>query len=462
MVVKVLKYIGPFLRMNLLKNENIENQLFHLSKEAIYHIVLNSKCGIVIPFNQLKIKNIPNSDINTFKSFSPLLCVYKKANPKLVLDGTHYCWDIDTFKSDIDIWSNAAMTLSIMELYRYYSKLKEKDVLKYNIGSLYYQLSKKQLEFFATYLRNEDGVFVDKKHIRDLTDKDLNFEDESKKFKYSSQALLMAAFYRCATINPSKLLEDYKNFSFDILKMLLRCKGEIYCSSMEELIKLCFALNLFYKYSKCDEEKPLLLDIWDIIEENLASVSKIEYKCFCAINSMLLYKNTGFLKYKAIYEDLIKELMDYYDNEKYIFNKGIDVKEIKYSSEEIVLYLICMLMYFNENNTEEENIPVDIFKQLVINSGIILSWPDAPNLDDVERYAGFCCNAESLIDEQNFRLPSMPIPEKCELAPIFIKNVIYNIKKDSFEKCKATFDSSVNFILFFLILLFETDKHILS
>ena len=78
MVVNIMKYIGPFLRINTLDKSNIENQLLHLSKETLKYLVLESKCGITLPIKELKIKTAPNIDINTISSFSPLLCIYKK------------------------------------------------------------------------------------------------------------------------------------------------------------------------------------------------------------------------------------------------------------------------------------------------------------------------------------------------------------------------------------------------
>ena len=45
--VKNLRYIGPYFRMNKLSYKEINGQLFHLSKEAIRTLVLESKCGLV-------------------------------------------------------------------------------------------------------------------------------------------------------------------------------------------------------------------------------------------------------------------------------------------------------------------------------------------------------------------------------------------------------------------------------
>jgi hypothetical protein len=173
-----LKYIGPFLRINKLNKENVEHQLFYLAKESLKQIVLYSKCGIQTPLKELKVKNIPNFDINTFKDVSPLLCAYKKANTKLINIDNSLCWDADKFKREINIDSNSLMTLCLLELHDYYSQFKNIDANKYNLSRLYLLLCKKQLEFYASYFRNEEGVFIDKKDISDLFTGELNFEEK--------------------------------------------------------------------------------------------------------------------------------------------------------------------------------------------------------------------------------------------------------------------------------------------
>ena len=72
--MKILKYIGPFFRMNSLRQEEINSQLFYLSKEAVKTIVLESKCGLVSSIKNFKNLS-PSFDINTMNNFSPLLCV---------------------------------------------------------------------------------------------------------------------------------------------------------------------------------------------------------------------------------------------------------------------------------------------------------------------------------------------------------------------------------------------------
>ena len=156
MVVEVLKYIGPFLRINALNRENVEKQLHYFTRESFKHIVLSSKFGKTTSMHDLKVKNIPNFDISTFKKNSPLLCIYKKANPKLSEENSS--WDEGTFKKEICISSNAFMTMSLLDYCHYYEQFKDIDNELYSTGKLYSLLAKKQLDFFSSHLRNSEGV----------------------------------------------------------------------------------------------------------------------------------------------------------------------------------------------------------------------------------------------------------------------------------------------------------------
>jgi hypothetical protein len=103
----------------------------------------------------------------------------------------------------------------------------------------------------------------------------------------------------------------------------------------------------------------------------------------------------------------------------------------------------------NDDETESDDIILDIFKRQLVDSGIILSWPEAPDLNDVERYRNYSLRSEDLIEEQNFRMPSIPSPENYELASVFAKHVTYSKKKEAFRDSKVSFDSYKNMLIFF-------------
>lgn len=463
MVVEILKYIGPFLRMNSLSRENVEKQLLHYAKESFKHIVLNSKCGITTSINDFKVKNIPNFDISTFKKNSPLLCVYKKANPKLSQENNHYKWDEDTFKKEINIYSNAYMTLTLTELFDYYESFKDNSDKLYALGKVYELLSKKQLDFYSSNLRNIEGLFVDKKDCSDVITGDYIFEEKGKKYKFSDQALLMAAYYKTSTLPEIKDAEAYKNFSMDILNMFIEAQNELYNLSFEETNKVCLAINIFNNYSKNTYSTNMIIDLCDLLIDKIdehASVveDSIEYSCLTYINLLLAYKSTSLLKFKEASEKLHESLINIYDNDSGIFIKNSDKKELDFSCQDIVLYLVTLLLHSKHFDYDNLSIVTNVFKRQFINSGIVLSWPDAPPLDSPERYAKHSLRSEDLLEEHNFRMPTIATPESNELAPVLIKSIQYSKKKESFSQGKLTFDSTKNMPLLFMIIYLLDDS----
>lgn len=454
-----LNYIGPFLRLNPLTIPHIKGQLFHLAKESMKHIVLNSKCGVTIPIKELK-TNTSNIDINIINSFSPLLCVYKKANPKLIFENGLAFWNEEGFKKEISIGSNALMTLAILELADYYAQFAEIDSKKYILHSIYLELAKKQLEFFAANLRNEEGLFVDKKDISNPENKQLLLKEKSNKFKFSDQALLMAAYYKYSLMDEKNTEDEFKKFSYDILNMFFQFNDELYSLSLEEKSKLCFALNLFLHDSNDIKAKTLLFDITELLVEECESISYVEMEnsefellSMILIDLSLFSLNTGIIKFKEIQDKIYNKLISNYNSDLGIFINSTESKEITFSSSEIILYIVCILLHNElENTDEDKRIITDVFKRQISDSGIVLSWPDVPDINDAERYKNFSLKSEDLLDEQYFKMPSNASTEKTEAAPIFIKYVTFNIKNESFKQGKSTFDSTKNMFLFFIII----------
>ncbi len=466
MVVLYLKFIGPFLRINSLNENNISSQLFHLSKESLNRIVLHSKCGIPIAPQELN-KHMPKTDFNSIKGFSPLLCVYKKASAKLSTENHKLCWNTEKFKKEIPILSNALMTLCLLELCDYYKGFKAIDKKKYSNYEIYSALAKCQLQFYVSNLRNVDGVFVDKLHDSELFSEDLVLSDKKNTFKFSEQAFLMNAYYRYSMLFEEDLKKDensyakeYRKFSLDILNLFMDCREYIYENSFSEKLKLFSALNLFYNYSRMDDLKPLLLDLYDLILEEYhmgatdKSDDKVLYDSLLLLNSNFMYKNLNFLRAKEFSEDLHKNLISIYDKDLGLYVKTPEEKTCEYNSTELISYLMSLITFnktFEDDIEDDDNSIIEsVYKNGIANSGLVLSWPDTPNLNDPERYRDFYKDSENLLDEDYFRMQTLPTPENNELAPVFVKKITYNRKKHEFKVSKSSFYSTKNMTIFFM------------
>lgn len=465
--MKNLRYIGPFFRMNSLSEKEINGQLFYLSKEAVKTIVLNSRCGLV---SQIKKYNKLSSsiDITTKSNFSPLLCVYRKASPTFIHSKNSNGFDEETFKKEINPSTNALMSLCLLELLDYYRSFENTDKSIYSINEIYKNLTKDQLDFYSSHLRNREGVFVDKKNLLENNAKNFNLVDKDKKFKFSDQAFMMIAYYLYSIKNPTdESAELYKEFSDQILKMFCDFKDQIYECSLDEICKVVLSLNLLYSYSDNNNEelKDLIIDLSDYamgkFDEKDYYIDSLDTASLCSIVLTLSYKHTKIISFSEKTTEIINRLYTLYYEEKGAFYKLSSKKEIKYSCFDITFYVLAFIIYQNiiSNSTEYKLMISTVYKKFIINSGLITSWPEAPTLDDYERYRGFTLNSNDMVDESYFRMPNIPTPDSTGSAPIFNKYVTYNKRKDSFSVGKSSFDSYRNFLNFFLIIHLFKDEY---
>ena len=461
--MKNLRYIGPFFRMNSLSEKEINGQLFYLSKEAVKTIVLQSKCGLVSKIK--KNKSSSSIDITTNSNFSPLLCVYRKASANFIHSKNSNGFDEDTFKKEINPSTNALMTLCLLELLDYYRTFENIDNNIYAINEIYKNLTKEQLDFYSTNLRNTEGVFVDKKNLLENNYKNFNLVDKDKKFKFSDQAFMMIAYYLYSIKNPNdEVSGTYKEFSSQILNMFCNFKDEIYECSLDEVCKVLLSLNILYGYKETPDLKDLIIDLADYamckFDEKDYYIDSLDTASLCSIVLTLSYKHTKILTFLEKTTEIINRLYTLYDEDKGAFYKLSSKKEIKYSCFDITFYILAFIVYEDviKSSSEYRNMVSTIYKKFIINSGLITSWPEAPTLDDYERYRSFSLNSSDMIDESYFRMPNIPTPESTGVAPIFNKYITYNKRKDSFSVNKNTFDSYRNFLNFFLIIhLFKDD-----
>ena len=452
-----MRYIGPFFRMNSLSTKEISGQLFHLSKESIKTLVLNSKCGLLAQVRTSKKSSI--NDISILNNFSPLLCLYRKASPLFIHSKSSQGFDEATFKKEINPSTGAFMTLCLLELGEYYSHYNKGNR---NIASLekpFKYLAKEQLQFYSENLRNNEGLFVDKKNISDGNSKGYSLVDKDGKFKFSDQAFMMAAYLLYSHYNDSdKISEEYNKFSHEILDMFKNYKSALYDLSFNEALLVFFALNIFYKYSSDSDAKKLILDLGDFL------ITKFQEKDYyldsiddCALFSICLmeaYKHTDIISFKEMAKEITEKLISLYDSEKNIFVKLSDKKESKYSCLEVNSYLLCMLMYSLQEDKPAElrSIISGIYRKFFVNGGLLTSWPEAPTLDEVERYKKLSLRSDDMLDETYFRMPVLPTPKSTGLAPVFVKSLTYSKRKDSLSSKRSSFDSNKNMFNFFLII----------
>lgn len=458
-----MRYIGPFFRMNSLSQNEISGQLFYLSKESVKTLVLNSKCGLLAQIRSSKKSSI--NDISILNNFSPLLCLYRKASPMFIHSKTSHGFEESSFRKEINPSTNAFMTLSLLELSDYYSNYSDDNRNVVSLEKPYLYLAKEQLQFYSENLRNDEGLFVSKKNTSEANSKGYTLINKDDKFKFSDQAFMMDAYFLYSYLNKNDTeSSEYSKFANEILSLFIDYKDALYDLSFSENIQILLALNIYYKYSKNHAAKELIIDLGDFL------INKFDEKDYyidnlddCALFSICLmesYKHTGIISFKDSYKEVNEKLLSLYNSDKNMFVKISDKKEIKYSCLEINLYLLCLLIYSSEEDKTNELKPIlsSFYRKFYVNSGLLASWPDAPTLDEVERYRNLSLRADDMLEETYFRMPMLPTPKSSGIASIFIKSLIYSKKKDTFTASKLSFDSNKNMFSFYLIIYLLKDK----
>ncbi|WP_066871662.1 hypothetical protein [Clostridium mediterraneense] len=461
-----MKYIGSFFRMNSISAKEIESQLLFFSRESVKHLVLDSRCGVPISQKTLK-KSFESRQYNNIKELNPIMAIYKKAKPNIYYSKHSKTWDETTFKKEILISSNALMTLNLLKLASYYKNFKDIDDDLYNLSLTYIKLAKIQLDFYYKNLRNTEGFFVDKKNISSSNNSYPELVDKSSSFSFSDQAYMMLAYYLYSTMTTdTNESRNFKNFSFEILDMFDNRKEFLYDESFEECCHICFVFNIMYELSQNTKCKNLLLDMSDFIlsryQDNAVDTKNLNLTTMTSLNLYLSYRNTKMLVFKEAFMDICKYFKTIYNDELSTFIKPGDKKDVKYYNIELILYLVNLLLYNREDDSDKENDKLisEFFKNSIVNSSIITSFPDPPTLDSSERYKHFSLRSTDLLDDLMFNMPETNNPSSTLLAPVYLKNTVYSKKKRTFSSSKTSFESFPNLFVDFLIICLFNDDYI--
>lgn len=448
--------------MNKLSQKEIKGQLFHFSKEAVKTLVLESKCGLVDSLKNYT-KTSSSIDINTTGNISPLLCIYRKSSPNYIHSKNYNGFDEDSFKRDIEPITNALMTINILNLSKYYDSFKDGDENLYSYSLLYRQLAKEQLNFYSVNLRNAEGVFIQKKNISENNSRNFNLTDKDTKFNFSDQAFMMVAYTLYSVLfSDDDIAIEYQNFATEILEVLIEYKEKIYELPFNEILKILLAVNLYFGYTGSEDAKNLIIDLTDFLinkfDEKDYYVDSLDTASLFALVLMLSYEHTLILSFKEKAKEIITKLTSLYDEEKELYLKLSSRKELKYSSFDLTFYFFALNHYatlFNEVNYYKDTLS-SLYRKCFVNSGIISCWPEAPSLDDPERYKNLSLKADDMLDEIFFRMPTMSTPTNLGVAPIFNKYVTYSKKRGTFSSSISSFDSYRNMFIHSLIIhLFE-------
>lgn len=443
-------HLGNFLKLSSLNSPITEYQLFNFSKESLKQIFLNSKCGEII--NGKEFKNKPsNADLVGTKNIYPLICLYKKAKPKIKTEKNILNWKDHKIKKKVDILSNAYMSLSLLTLAEYYNEIikdekKRKEIFKFYVSSV-----KCQLKYYINNFRNEIGLFVNKFSQKNENKKESTpiFESLDNSIDFSSQAYLMICFFKCSNMlkdtSPYKI--PFLNFSYEIEKMFIDFKNDILECPPKKLVELLSAFQLYLNSKDTPSENFINL-LFNIVETllqkiSLSSIGTYEkillYKTFLYLKSYILDKNLiSFTNANNLMSEYLWEFQDFLNNSNFEANEILN-------AEDLVSYQI----YLIETNKQKS---INFYNETFLPSKIFTCFPNIPKKYESEKYFHFEHREQNIIPDKFFKPNSYKTMNEMNLTPIICKNLYFLQDKNKFSKPKQKFDSSINMKLIFFIL----------
>lgn len=443
-------HLGNYLKLSSLNSPIVEYQLFNFSKESLKQIFLNSKCGEIINGKEFKDKP-SNSDLVGTKNIYPLICLYKKAKPKIKTQKNILNWKDHKIKKKIDILSNAYMSLSLLILAEYYNEIIKDEKKRREIVKFYVSSVKCQLKYYIHNFRNEIGLFVNKygKKCENKKDFTQTFESSDNKIDFSAQAYLMICFLKCSNMlkdtSPYKI--PFLNFSYEIEKMFIDFKDDILNSPPKKLVELISAFQLYLNLKDTPNENflNLLFEISEILLQkiSLSSIGTYEKiileKTFSYLKSYINNKNLTSFEY---INNLISEYL--WEFQDFLNNKNFEITEILNAKD-----LIAYQVYLCETNKQKSN---DFYNETFLTSKIFTCFPNIPKKYESEKYFHFEHKEQNIIPDKFFKPNSYKTMDETNLTPIICKNLYFLQEKNKFSKPKQKFDSSINMKLIFFIL----------
>lgn len=362
-----------------------------------------------------------------------LKCSYKKGKPFLPFVDSNssgkYLWDSSSFNKAI---YPSAQAFSILSL------LKAMDLLKSQDGLLAYLMhltAQNFYNFLATYMRNEDGLFIA------VEDKTRNINDElkiktiQKEAKIIDQILIHEAllylYNSSLDNNETSSIERYKVEKDNLFNFIFENCNQILELSSKEISLIISSLSRCYDITQNDEEKTkyhlLVFLLCAELESRIKITGEIQRNSLDTLISSII---THFRALSALLEGhhitrmenfkdaairIYNTLLDLYDPYYSLFIQG-NYSKISYSIRDIAeIIKSLLLVYISTEDEKTLNILNDLYSFTIENSSII------PSIS--QRKTNFM-NYEVMMPEI--------IPNTLDVykAPVFIKSFRISCKKN--------------------------------
>ena len=451
--------------INLPENhDNLSSIALKLSCMSITNVewsCLHSGAGIIHSSGEKPHRGSADSPSSVYH----LKCLYKKSKPVFskLPEGTHksepLCWEDKSFSRIITPDSQAMAILSMCscaELLYSTDPALASSLIK-NAG--YYR------DFSSTYMRGSDGLFISMEDKTKALDEEPKLKPCSKNGKLSDQALMHEAASYLYSIACQDTLKDflpaeaqqYRDEKESLFRFLQDNMSQLLSSSTKEIsICICsFArcLSLEVDPEITNRLKEFVCLLCAELETRIRITGEVETgpdsleTCsmmthFRASNAMLEgYRAVGIFKFKELGILIYNCLEDLYSPDLKLYMEN-GVSKVTCSIRDIADMLKLQLLKYQLDNDAQAGRRLEaMYGVLIENSSIMQSRPGT----------GYS------VMGQVISLPDH-IPDTISIgrAPVFVKSIKFNLKKDVSIKASKHFNSlyslyaSYTFLHYFL------------
>lgn len=398
-------------------------------------------------------------------NISYLKCLYKKSKPVFLKPPDHsdldeaLSWDDKSFSRVISPASQAMAILSMCTCAEllYPSDPQLAASLAKNAGYC--------MDFSSGFMRNSDGLFITMEDKTKILDEELKLKPCSKNARPSDQVLMheaAACLYNATSQESMKELlspqaEQYKQEAESILSFIRENLPQLLSSSSKDL-SVCIS-----SFSRClrfenysthmDEIKELISILCAELETRIRITGEVEsgpdsfntssMMTHIKVASAMLegYEVSGILKFKELGIRVYNYLEDLYNPDIKLYIEGSPSKTTC-SIRDLADIMKLQLMKYNlDSDIKTGKRLEDMYSTLIEKSGIMQSSP----------------GRQLNIGGQLISFPEhIPDAMSTGRAPVFVKSIKFNLKKETGAKASKHFNSlyslyaSYTFLHYFL------------
>lgn len=398
-------------------------------------------------------------------NISYLKCLYKKSKPVFLKFQDHsnmdeaVFWDDKSFSRTITPASQAMAILSMCACAElmYPTDPQLSISLVKNAGYC--------MDFSSSFMRNPDGLFIAVEDKTKMLDEELKLKPCSKNARLSDQVLMheaAACLHNITCQESMKELispktEEYRQEAENILRFMHENLPWLLSSSSKELSICISSLSRCLSLENCsasiNEINELICTLCAELETRIRITGEVESSPESLNTSSMMthvkvanamlegYEASGILKFKELGVRVYDYLEDLYNPDLKLYIEGNPSKTTCSIRDIADIMKLQLIRYRLDNDPKIEKRLEDMYSTLIEKSGIMQSSPARP----------------INIGGQLINLPEhIPNAMSTGRAPVFVKSIKFNLKKETGTKVSKHFNSlyslyaSYTFLHYFL------------